>query len=480
MVEHTLAVRHVHDAVLEAHDAAGRDLELKMRNRAAGVHVGHDAARVTKDLDDLARILIGALDDSLLHRLHLVAIGILLKQHAGTTNLELEALAAHGLHQNGKMQNAAAGNLDAGLIGQLLNLHGHVVLALVKQALLELTTTDDVAVATNERRGRRLKNDGEGRGVDLDRIELNGILGVSVDVTDIGGVDTHDSGDVARAHFLALGATQIVEGEQLLDLRRPALAVVLDHKDIIAVMDGAGVYAADAYASDKVRVIDSHALHGKRTVHVDLGSGHVVDNHVEQRIHVHVVVIGVKTSKAIHSARIDHVLHGEFELLIGGTQICHEVEAVVICLLGIGAGAVDLIDDDHDGKTGIDGVAKHEPSLGHGALKSIDQQQGAVGHAQDALDLAAEVGMARSIENVDLHALVLDRDVLRQDGDAALALLIVGVQHALLNLLVGTEGIRCTQQFVDQRGLAVVNVSDDRDVPQVLYTHTVPLRLSTT
>ena len=125
-------------------------------------------------------------------------------------------------------------------------------------------------------------------------------------------------------------------------------------------------------------------------------------------------------------------------------------------------------------------MAQHEPGLGHGALKRIDQQQGAVGHAQHALYLAAEVGMARGVEDVDLHTLVLDGDILGQDGDAALALLVVGVQHALLHLLVGTEGIRCTQQFIDHRGLAVVNVSDYRDVPQVLYTHTVPLCLLST
>ena len=174
------------------------------------------------------------------------------------------------------------------------------------------------------------------------------------------------------------------------------------------------------------------------------------------------------------------MLHGEFELFVGSAQVGHEVEAVVIRLLGIGARTVDLIDDDHDRKAGVDSMTQHEPGLGHRTLKRIDQQQGTIGHAQHALDLTAKIGMARGVKNVNLHALVLDGDVLGQDSDAALALLVVGVQHALLHLLVGTEGIRCTQQFIDQRGLAVVNVSDDRDVPQVLYTHTVPLCLLST
>ncbi len=38
----------VHDARLEAHDAAGWNLELKVRLSLAGVHDGHGATNVTK------------------------------------------------------------------------------------------------------------------------------------------------------------------------------------------------------------------------------------------------------------------------------------------------------------------------------------------------------------------------------------------------------------------------------------------------
>ena len=62
-------------------------------------------------------------------------------------------------------------------------------------------------------------------------------------------------------------------------------------------MDGAGVHATDADAADEVGVVNGHALHGQRGILVNLGSGHVVDDHIEQRIHVHVAVVGVKTAK---------------------------------------------------------------------------------------------------------------------------------------------------------------------------------------
>ena len=116
-------------------------------------------------------------------------------------------------------------------------------------------------------------------------------------------------------------------------------------------------------------------------------------------------------------------------------------------------------------------MRKHKARLRHGALGRVHQQHSAVRHLQHALDLAAKVRVARRVDHVDLDVLVLDRDVLRQNRDAALALLVVGVKHALLYLLVLTEGVRRLQHLVNQRRLAVVDVRDDCDIPDVLLEH---------
>ena len=363
------------------------------------------------------------------------------------------------------MQDAAAGDLDTALVGKLLDAHGHVVLTLGEQAFLELAGANDVAVTADQRRRGRLEDNGQGGRIDLDGIELDGILGIGVDVADVGGVDADHSGDIARANLAALGAAQVVKGEELLDGGHGALAAILYNQNLLALVNGTGVDATNADAADEVGVVDGDALHRQRTVHVDVGGGHVVNDHVKQREHIHVAVLGVEAGKAVHSARIDHVLHRKLKLLVGGTQVSHEVEAVVERALGLGAGTVDLVDDNHDRKTGVDGVAQNKAGLGHGALERINQKQGAVRHAQNALDLAAKVGMAGGIEDVDLHALILDGDVLSQNGDAAFALLIVGVEHALLHLLVRTESIRGAKELVNQGSLAVVDVGDDGDVP---------------
>ena len=60
-----------------------------------------------------------------------------------------------------------------------------------------------------------------------------------------------------------------------------------------------------------------------------------------------------------------------------------------------------------------------------------------------------------------------DGDVLGEDGDAALALLVVGVEDAVDHLLVVPEHVGGLQQPVDEGGLAVVDVGDDGDVADV-------------
>src|SRR5689334_6239832 len=74
--------------------------------------------------------------------------------------------------------------------------------------------------------------------------------------------------------------------------------------------------------------------------------------------------------------------------------------------------------------------------------------------------------MAGRVDDVDARALPQDRGDLGENGDAALALEIVGIHGALGNPLVLAKGSRLGEQAVDQRGLAVIDMGDDGDVAE--------------
>ena len=60
-----------------------------------------------------------------------------------------------------------------------------------------------------------------------------------------------------------------------------------------------------------------------------------------------------------------------------------------------GVGAVGLVDQEDDGQLRLERLAQHEAGLRQRALARVDEQHDAVDHRQAALDLAAEVGVAR-------------------------------------------------------------------------------------
>ena len=158
-------------------------------------------------------------------------------------------------------------------------------------------------------------------------------------------------------------------------------------------------------------------------------------------------------------------------MLVGGVQVQQQLQDLVHDLVDALVGPVDLVDDHDDPVAQVQGPGQDEPGLGHGALGGVHQEDDAVDHFEDALHLAAEVGVARGVHDVDLHVAVLDGGVLGQDGDAPLPLQVPGVHDPVLDLLVGPEGAALLEHFVHEGGLAVVNVGDDGDVSKVLVLH---------
>ena len=134
-------------------------------------------------------------------------------------------------------------------------------------------------------------------------------------------------------------------------------------------------------------------------------------------------------------------------------------------------GPVDLVDDDDDLVPQLQCLLQHEPCLRHRAFGCVDQQQNAVDHLQDALHLAGKVGVARRVDDVDLVILVVNRRILGENGDTALALEIAGVHHALHHSLIFTIHAALLQHLVDQRRLAMVNVGNDGDIPNFILRH---------
>ena len=72
------------------------------------VHADQLALAQAELLDDRALVLLGHVDDELLHRLEELAVRVAVGDDLGARDAELDALAAHLLDEDGQVQLAAA------------------------------------------------------------------------------------------------------------------------------------------------------------------------------------------------------------------------------------------------------------------------------------------------------------------------------------------------------------------------------------
>ena len=133
----------------------------------------------------------------------------------------------------------------------------------------------------------------------------------------------------------------------------------------------------------------------------------MADDRLEQRRQV-------ALADVVGEARIAGAAAGverrEIELLVIGLEVEEQLEHLVEHFGGARVGAVDLVDDDDRLEAERKRLAGDELGLRHRAFGGIDQQDDAVDHRQDALDLGAEIGVAGRVDDVDVASpLPLDR-----------------------------------------------------------------------
>ena len=139
----------------------------------------------------------------------------------------------------------------------------------------------------------------------------------------------------------------------------------------------------------------------------------------------------------------------------------------------VGAGQIDLVDDGNNFEAVIDGEIRIGQRLRFDSLRRIDHEQRAFAGGQRARDFVGKIHVAGSVDQVELVSFAVLRGVhhadgVGLDGDAALALEVHGVEHLGLHLARGERSGQL-QQAVGQRGFAVVDMRDDREIADVSW-----------
>ncbi len=227
------------------------------------------------------------------------------------------------------------------------------------------------------------------------------------------------------------------------------------HQEGCVLVDARGRDLGDDRLEEVVHARVGELLEQRR------GESTAVDEMLLALVLLFLVLVQVVDDPALETGPVEH---GEVELLVVRAEFDEEVEGLVEGSRRVGVGPVGLVDDDDRPQPEPERPHEHVAGLRHGALVGVDQEQHRVDHAEHALDLATEVGVAGRVDDVDQVVLPLHRAVLGADGDAALALEVVAVHHALVDVRVLPEDVSGAEDAVDQGRLAVIDVGDDGEI----------------
>ena len=137
---------------------------------------------------------------------------------------------------------------------------------------------------------------------------------------------------------------------------------------------------------------------------VVLGGRDLLQHQVEQRREVGALDALLERRPAGFGVGVDD---REVDLLGVGVEVDEELVDLVDDLGDPRVGAVDLVDDEDHRQLRLQRLAQDEARLRQRPLGGVDQEQHPVDHRQRPLDLAAEVGVARGVDDVELDAAVV-------------------------------------------------------------------------
>ena len=225
----------------------------------------------------------------------------------------------------------------------------------------------------------------------------------------------------------------------------------LHHEEVVALGDMTVEHAHGGNnATILVKVgVENQRL--KRSVVVSLGRRDKEDNRLEK-------VMDALTRLARYA---NGIIGRNGELLLD----------LLLDLLRMGAREVDLVDRGNDIEVGVHGEAGVGDRLCLDALGGVNDENGALARSEGTRDLIGEVHVTRGVDEVELVGLAIIRIIHHANGvaldrDAALALDIHRVEKLRLHVALLNRASELEDAIRDG-GLAMVDVSDDGEVPDV-------------
>src|SRR5713101_5960748 len=430
------------------------------------IHLHNLAFARSERLQNVAQIFLWKIDIKIFERLKQLAVFVPMKNDLGSRDHHFVALAPHLLNQDGDLHLATSMNFKCPRRFRVVDLKRNVPPGFPNEPIANMSRRHKFPLASGKRRIVHQDAHSNRWRIDIDKLKRRALFSIGQRFTDISVFKSGKAHNFAGARFLGFDLFETGMGKERGDGSAFAISIAMKTDNRIANTHAAANDATESNAPDIITVIKIRNEHLKKGIGRNLRWRHVLNNGLEKRSHVFVLIVQFAHGKTIPGAGVND---RKVELLIARFQFDEEIEDQVQRFARFRVLSVDLVNDDDGFETILQRLAQNETSLRLRSIVRVDHEQNAIDHLHNSFDLTAKVGVTRGVDNVDAVTVPLKRRVLRANSDPLLALEIHRVHHPLLDFLIRPKSPRLTQELIHECGLAVIDVRNDGDVTDIFH-----------
>ena len=240
------------------------------------------------------------------------------------------------------MQLAAAGHLiSIGAIG-FFHAQCYVGFCFLKQAVTDMTAGYIFALLAGKGAVIYIEHHGQSGLVNLDALQCFRVILISNGFTDFCILQAHQGYDVASLSLFHLNTLQALVCIEATNLTRTHL-VLVHQSHGFTIMNGTTHNATYYNTADKVIIVQSIYQHLQRCFGINIGSGDIFQNNLEQGLQIIIVILHIQLSNSVAGRCI---YYGELQLVLISIQLNEQVQHLVHNLLHALVRTVNLIDNN--------------------------------------------------------------------------------------------------------------------------------------
>src|SRR5205823_6906263 len=292
---------------------------------------------------------------------------------------------------------------------RVVELERNVTAGLPDQPIANMSRRHEFPLASGKRGIIHQNAHSNRRRIDIDKLKRGALFSTSQCFTDIGVFKSGQSHDFASARLLGFDLFETGMSKERRDGSAFAISIAMKTDNRIANADAAANDATKSDAPDIITVLKIRDEHLKKRIGRNFRRRHMLNNGLEKRSHVFVLIIQFAHGKTIPGAGVDD---RKIELLIARFQFDEEIKDQVERFARFRVLSVDLVNDDDGLETILQRLAQNETSLRLRTVVGVYHEQNAIDHLHDPFDFATEIGVTGRVYDIDTITVPLKRRVL--------------------------------------------------------------------